>query len=756
MIKVYRGYTELTNYILSNPYKDTLDEELDRASFQIKTTSKLTDLMKYEKFTYEITQGTSNNIMLSKTLALFDYVETYECEYWLYQITLISPTKILENIIINGMAETYCPSNNQSLYQQLVRVADKINAQLSYEMSGMTTPFNIAIDTNLNSSLNANYIGNVASNDFIWDGQNTLREIFQDMLDKADMLVVCDGYSYENGKITYLHLTAVKREKRGTQLASGTSIEGGGLNAIKSVIKGISIHRDSEFNSGNIVSLTKNAICNGEVKSAYMPARNDDMTIDDKADWHIITQEPIYTLNKVVAMMPILTRLYYWKYENNAWTEKYYVRDYNPNYDTLYLPVDITEYIVEKDVYDVLPVSEQKKRLYFKRGEKGIYGLYKLYKNSPLWSTTAMYNIATKIFKDDLNNAGDILFYTNDNGVVSWADYNNPKLLKLVDDTPVFLNLTTDNVNIHISSSGNKEDGAISRFQCMQYPVSSDMPYSLFSANYQPYADAVVKIEKQTMTKGNVKNLCVLKNQSDRTIDAEKYYKSQQALINRLGEEEMTIDCEFKMAENPTLWQLGDYITLDSKNWTLTEREFEINGKDYIKARMTFSKNYNARNSAINMNRDKRLYGIPLNQYVDRYIIYNLPYSPDNFKLLVESWDDFTDDTTTHGYTLLDLIKLYDNYCVARCKDNYAVDIERTKHSGTIVNVNLRYCDEDTGYKDNINLRVVSNASFNEYNVADYSRLPFIPNYIDPNATSIQLTGIKKDKMERLIFILKN
>ena len=753
MIKVFRGSTELTNFILSNPYKDTLDEELDRASFQIKTTTRLTNLSKYEKFTFQITQN--NVLTLGKTLALFDYVETYEGEYWLYQLTLISPTKILENIIINGMAETYCPLNNQSLYQQLVRVASKINAQLSLEMSEMATPLNIAIDTDLNNNQSANYIGNVASNDFLWDGQNTLREIYQDMFDKADMLVICDGYSYENGKITYLHLTGVKREKRGTQLASGTSIEGGGLNAIKSVIKGITIHRDSEFNSGNIASLIKNGICNSEVKSAYLPARNTDLTIDEASTWHIETQEPIYSLNRVVAMMPISIDIVYWKNENDSWSETYWYAGGGHGLDQVLLPYDITEYIVEKDVFDVMPLSEQKKHLYFKRGEKGIYGLYQKYKSglTGLFSETAMFNIADEIFPFYHIAGNDITYYVNSNEVVSWNNYDINKLLIVDNNSVIEWQPTNAGYDIHISASGEKENGAIKKFKMAEQPSESYLKYALFSVNYQPYADAVVKIEKQTMTNGNVKNLCVLKNQSDRTIDAEKYYKSQQALINRLGEEEMTIDCEFKMDTN-AIWQLGDYITLDNKNWTLTEREFEINGKDFIKARMTFSKNYNARNSAINMNRDKRLYGIPLNQYVDRYIILkNIPYYIS--KLFVNSWDDFTNDTTTEGYTLLDLITINGNDRVARCKDNYAVDIERTKHSSTIVNVNLRYCDEDTGYKENITLKYLADYLFNQYTITDYSRLPFIPSFNPNDATTLNLWGIKKDKMERIVFICK-
>ena len=64
----------------------------------------------------------------------------------------------------------------------------------------------------------------------------------------------------------------------------------------------------------------------------------------------------------------------------------------------------------------------------------------------------------------------------------------------------------------------------------------------------------------------------------------------------------MYLDCIFdlsiKRAYNLTnkavlLYNLGDYITLDSKKWTCVKREIENYGNNKLKCRMTFSKNYN-------------------------------------------------------------------------------------------------------------------------------------------------------------------
>ena len=154
------------------------------------------------------------------------------------------------------------------------------------------------------------------------------------------------------------------------------------------------------------------------------------------------------------------------------------------------------------------------------------------------------------------------------------------------------------------------------------------------------------------------------------------------------------------------------------------------------------------------------MYGIPLNQYVDRYILIKKPSNKDYTKLAVYSYDDFTANQTDQtsdsqtGYTILDFIKIGNDSQidrVARCKDNYAVDIERTKYSSTIVNINLRYCGTD-GFSDTVWLRFLTDSDYNSISISDYSRLPFIEGSMAVG-DNLSLT-IYKDKMERLIFIL--
>ncbi len=772
MIDLKINGTSQTNFILSTPYKDTIDEELDQFNVQIKSTSRLS-FNKYDKVEYKITQplGNSTQTLLEKVFALFSCNETWEGDFWLYQITCISPTKILENIIINGMAETY-PSGN--LFFQMERVRQKINAQLSYEMA--TYP-EIVFDS---SFTQYSYIGNYGISDFLWSGQVNAREIFNDMLDKADSLIIGVDFTTSNGNITQIKIKPIKRELKGTQLInSANDIENGGLNDVKELVKGITINRNSEYACGNIISLIKNAICKDNKQSSYLPARNDDLTIDKAETWHILTDEPIYSIDKSRGCSVKILMCFY-DYETLAVysldgsgqpNDIRGVRTNRSSNDPQYyygVELDITNYIVEKDVFDTMPITEQAKHLYFKRGEKGIYGLYDRYKSglTGLFSETAMKNIIDDYLNTHFrvgSTQGNPTYYVIDN-----YELKTPIPFKVVDRQNGIGDeyyTTNDFYGYTIKESSGYRVGDI---YSLRIQKGIEWIIDLFSVNYQPYCDSVVKIEKSTIgsLEANAKNLSMLKNQSDRTIDATKYYDSQQSIINRMGNKEMTIDCMVDLTQTysqiKSLWNLGDYFTLGGKDWTITQREFENYGDDKLKIRYKLSRDFNASNVDIQINRDKRLYGIPLNQYVDRYILLRAGSFTSLDKIFIRCYDDFTTGSQETGFCLMETTKIGNGSIenrVARCKDNYACDIERTKVSNTIVNVNLRYT-EVNGFLENVDLWNLSNDSFTErVNITDYSRLPFIPqsdgNNIEVYGGHYNLQGIKKDKMERLIFVYR-
>ena len=690
----------LEDVLLQTPYKDTLDKELDQLNLVIKSTTPI-EFKKNDKIGYLRTQyyGTfpngQNVVIIDKKFCLFSFLEKKDGAYYTYELNMLSPTKLLENIIINGMASTETGGN---LHTQLSDVVDKINAQQLIETSNDFYGTACQITYEAESS---NPLASFARSEFLWSGQQTAREILNDIAYKANRLVIGTDFTINDNVITNIHITTQAIEKSGNLIASGNSIRNV-VNSL-SVIKGYSMNFDSEFANGKLISLVKNAIPKTNIRTMYMPARNDDLSIDDSADWHILTNEPIYQLNKVIVLMPLhITFVRYWK--NGSLESITYDAGSQVKW---YVPTDITSYVVEKDVFDAMSISEQEKHLYFKRGEKGIYGLFNRYKSGAtgLFSHTAMYNLAYNMLGSRIPS-----FTGGVNAVWSWESCS---------DAPFLINGTehphaTVSFPYIVSRDGIKSEGTIYDYSATSTGISNDdCKLSLFSIDYQPYADSVVLTEKTNLTNARAINMGIMKNQSDRTIDATKYYDSQEAFAERMGNNEIVVNVSLTDVKGAyetndyqkKLWDLGDYFMIGTTKWTCVSREIDNETKDNIKASLTFSEGYNARNLAINENRDKRLYGIPLNQYVDRYIIIK-GNDRSEWKALIRCWDDFTGSTTTQGYCLVDGVAIGNNKkdLVVPMLDNYAVGIEKTTYSSTKVNVFLRYCDRFDGKLEYLNV----------------------------------------------------
>lgn len=753
----------LENVLLKTPYKDTLDKELDQLNLVIKSTTPI-EFKKNDKIGYLRTQyyGTfpngQNAVIIDKKFCLFSFLEKKDGAYYTYELNMLSPTKLLENIIINGMASTETGGN---LHTQLSDVVAKINAQQLIETSNSFYGATPIITYEAESS---NPLASFARSEFLWSGQQTAREILSDIAYKANRLVIGTDFEAVDDEITSITITTKAMEPNGNQIASGTSLR----NVLSSIgcIKGYTKNFDSEYANGKLISLVKNAICKDVIKGTYLPPRNDDLSIDDSADWHILTDYPIYNLNNVIALLPVSTNwVRYWNGDELATKQ-------HTQLHTFYIPTNITSYIVEKDVFDAMSLSEQAKHLYFKRGEKGIYGLFKKYKSglSGLFSEIALRNI-------NVDNPSRIPFFTA--GSYAFWSWQNCSDAPFLIDGEAHYNATTD-FPYQVSRDGTRHNGDIYDFRygssgqdwgSPYEPSTNDYKNSLFSVSYQPYADSVVLTEKTNLSNSRALNMGVMKNQSDRTIDAEKYYDSQNSFAERMGNNEVVVNISLTDVKGAyenndytqKLWDLGDYFMINSVKWTCIAREIDNETKDNIKASLTFSEGYNARNLAINENRDKRLYGIPLNNYVDRFIVIKTTSYRAGYKCLVRCWDDFTGSTTTQGYCLKDIVAIgsgNNKDGVVAMNDNYSVAIEKTTYSSTKVNVFLRYCDRFDGKLETLNIVVCSQENLYDRLLHNdslgYQRLPFMNTRGSIDGGAEWNLNVKKDKMERLILVFKN
>lgn len=711
----------LDNYILDTPITQTKDAELDKATIQTKSSISI---QKYDKVVLS-----DSRIGLNKVFCVFDYVEKYEGDYTLTTINLISPTKILENIIINGMAIT----TSGSLQDQFELACDKIGNQHYFEFGNRIT-----INHN-NISLSGD------GQEFFWNGQTTAREIFDDILESVDARVIVTDYTITNELITSITLgIEYKDSHNNNEIATGINLNQALINLNnnldeKNKINGFETYNDAEYQIPNIVSIVKNGATDNLVKTSWMPLRDDNL-LDDTGNWHILTQEPIYSVNNLKMIMPLNCEV--------KWCD--YIDSSNlPHITTsnvaIGLTFDISNYIVEKDLWDILSINEQRKHLYYTKGERGIYNVLAVYKRV-LFSDTTLELIANEVKTNIPINTSLISNY------IVQTVYSNMEIPLIEINTNGAI--VPNDIKIHQGSTavGNIEVGDIQDMKVYNHTITtSNLKYSLFKLEYTSYIDSLLK---HSQYKGaNVRDLSIIKNQNDRTIDIKRYDASQQSLINRLGEREAHLDIlllNISTGVN-TMWQLGDYMSEGLTNkWIITKREFTPYGDGY-KIRYTFSYKFNATNSQINLKRDKRTYEIPKDKTIDRYIMVK----NSGWNLYDSCIIGAYDINNNYCYCLLDIIKYGGNnsqYGCIRLKDNYGADYYRTKYNNNVVNASLRYCDTQ-GEAVNFFLYLASKSVVQNV-ITNINELPKIDDLTGISYSLVSLYNLNKDKFERLIFVL--
>lgn len=142
-------------------------------------------------------------------------------------------------------------------------------------------------------------------------------------------------------------------------------------------------------------------------------------------------------------------------------------------------------------------------------------------------------------------------------------------------------------------------------------------PYRI---KYTPYIDAHVKIGK--VNYDEVAST-IIDNQEEKVIDLGRYGNNLYSTINRLGNKELNIDR--KLYDLNDDYNKGDYFNVGNSMYILTTKEIALYN-NFIKAHYAFTKDFNNLDSRIGINREKRIYNIPLENFkrdilIKEYII---------------------------------------------------------------------------------------------------------------------------------------
>ena len=172
------------------------------------------------------------------------------------------------------------------------------------------------------------------------------------------------------------------------------------------------------------------------------------------------------------------------------------------------------------------------------------------------------------------------------------------------------------------------------------YSGSTNISSVRFQLLYIPQVDAHLKIDKDNYSSGPAAT--IISQQSDRIIDLVRYGDNLRGLINRVGNKEIYIDA---VLDSPSeMFDLGDYT---EDGYVLTSREFAIYEND-LEVRYTFTKDFNARSRNIGIDRQKRIYNIPLEYFrsdtiIKQYIVAHHGSPSVNDKVINQFLRTFSD-----------------------------------------------------------------------------------------------------------------
>lgn len=245
--------------------------------------------------------------------------------------------------------------------------------------------------------------------------------------------------------------------------------------------------------------------------------------------------------------------------------------------------------------------------------------------------------------------------------------------------------------------------------------ISNNEVDTLTKIEYVPYIDTHTRITKPGLYDNEKAKLSAIDNQSEKVISSLRHGINLLGKISRLGNDEYIVDTVVK--DHDEIKEIGQK-TID--NYIIYKKEVAYH-KNYAKVRYYLSKNYNNLNERIALNREKRVYDIPLTSYLNEILIKNyilVDFLPVNNSGIVKNYalraligrtnntvSKFVFETKSGSDTFGPFELATANYTmgnvmhfVAQCIDNYSVGYSI---GGRIIGGNKvvynPYVDDNTG-----------------------------------------------------------
>lgn len=393
------------------------------------------------------------------------------------------------------------------------------------------------------------------SEDFFFDNI-TLREALYRIFEVAHFRPHVSAINYVGGDIKYINIEPISQINT-KEISSLT-------NAGDFIGDEAEISIDNYF--GTIKARGYNSISKNTIKTGELP---------------FTTSEAQLTTNNMIADLgfPIEDIKSFKVGGSKIRISVHYYRNTAPEltYVDLAYFYDITDKIVDNSIYSLLSKDEQNLTMPYTKGDSTI-GFSKSYK-----TLLFTHSSISEILNLDLKKLGnsDIYKYCKENNI---ADTSGT--------TGYLGNVAIDNISF--------TNGIESLF---------------FQAEFIPRFNTVIEISKPGVYDNDRLQVAIADNQSANTIDISRHGRALAGLARRTGNEEITPNFICNGFNNllPVMGKFTGLTGRDSylNDYVITKREYAIYD-DYLKVKYYCTKDYQAINEKIGVDREKRLYDIPL------------------------------------------------------------------------------------------------------------------------------------------------
>lgn len=488
------------------------------------------------------------------------YEKTYE-----KIVSLVEPTKFLDTIYIYNCNLTY---KGGTLYTQVYRLLKNAEITINSE------PIRLSVTTETVKVLQS-----FSTEDFFFDNI-TLREALYRMFECAHIRPYVPQLLFTSGDISEIRISH-KSKNKFTDITSLT-----GYGEYLGDEGEISI--DNYF--GTLKARGYNSVVKNVQKTGIRPFTTPEAKLTDEnvlADLGL----PIEDIRKFQVGGSFELQITY--YDSVASTTvDGFIYIGNPGTNVTFFNGsffwDISKSLIDNELYECLSTDEKNEHMPYTRGST-VIGMSKTYKTLLFAKST----IKTVINKDN-NIPGYI------NG--SLQNFKGSQIYKF---------LKTNNV----PDSHGKTDYLNDNNTWSNVVIVSPIMGLFFQAEFIPRVDTVIEVSKPGVYDNDRLRIGVLDGQNANSIDILRHGRTLGSLARRTGNEELKLD--FHCGNFDQLMPvMGRFKGLDGRNkylngYVITKREYGIYDNE-LKVRYYCTKDFQAMNERIGVNREKRLYNIPL------------------------------------------------------------------------------------------------------------------------------------------------